>query len=137
MIAIRPPSPNRKHRLFARLSDEEVAPRVAAIRDQNPHLQPRDEPLVAMFAANVIKCESARAWQSRTWFLTRSGNGLLAFQAFEKQLLALEQHTVRLATILGLTPESRWAMKIPHEKDALDLFKAEELRQLREATRDA
>ncbi len=59
------------------------------------------------------------------------------FQAFEKQLLALEQHTVRLATILGLTPESRWAMKIPHEKDALDLFKAEELRQLREATRDA
>lgn len=117
MAAIRPHAPNQKTRLYARLTPEEVGSRLALIRDDNPHLQPRDEPLVGMLAANLIKAEAARAYQSQAWFLIRSTSGHLAFQNFERQLMALEQHVVKLATILGLTPESRWVMKIPNEKD--------------------
>ncbi len=117
MIRIRPPAPAQKHRLGCRLSDEEVGERVAQLRALHPHLQPKDEPLVSILAASLIKAEAARAWQNKTWFMTRSHRGILAFQPFEQQLRALEAHILKYSHALGITPEARFLLKIPHEKD--------------------
>jgi phage terminase small subunit len=123
MAKIRPPAPNKKHRLHARLEPEQVAARVAQLRAEHPHLQPRDEPLLRMLAVAYIKLEAAYSYQATTWYLSRSASGILNAQRFEAELRRTEERALSLAKELRLTPAARAGLEDPGGEDALAVIR--------------
>ncbi len=138
MKAIRPAQPCLLHGGRLRLPQARIDATVGALVQGSPHLdQPRYRHALGLLARVVARIEvmdEIYTEHPRAWLLRATSSGRIQMGAGEKHYVALIEQARRLLADLGLTPQSARALGLSVESpDAVDVFRAEMLRQERQA----